>query len=147
LFLIHKDICITSFKNSGDNSHINYTPLCRLYFRMKSTLIIKICRSFFSGRMICINLYTCRKNNFSRQQITGMKPKASFENNFRSKLRHIIPLLMRDNSANKLQCAASQMTSCDPIVTFRLFRLLGYFAFGIEVSRRNFELNLSKKVL
>ena len=35
-----------------------------------------------------------------------MNPKASFGNRFRSKLRGIIPLLMRDNSANKLLFAS-----------------------------------------
>ena len=35
-----------------------------------------------------------------------MNPKASFENRFRSKLRRIIPLLIRDNSANKLLFAS-----------------------------------------
>jgi hypothetical protein len=35
-----------------------------------------------------------------------MNPKASFENPFRSKLRSIISLLIRDNSANKLLFAS-----------------------------------------
>jgi len=63
----------------------------------------------------------------------------------------------QDNSTSKLQCASllkfeshypplcgivqltnsatSKMTSCGPIVTFRLFRLLGYCAFRIGVSQ------------
>jgi hypothetical protein len=76
-------------------------------------------------------------------KITGMNPKASFGNKFRSKLRGIKLLLMRDNSANILHCASLlkfeshypplrvivQLTnSAAPIVTFRLF------AFGIGVS-------------
>ena len=38
--------------------------------------------------------------------ITGMNPKTSFGNRFRSKLRGTIPLLIRDNSANKLLFAS-----------------------------------------
>jgi hypothetical protein len=37
-------------------------------------------------------------------RITGMNPKASFGNRFRSKLRGVKPLLMRDNSTCNLQC-------------------------------------------
>jgi hypothetical protein len=74
--------------------------------------------------------------------ITGMNPKASVGNRFRSKLRGIKHLLMRYNSTNKLPFTTLlkfesyypplrgivQLTnSAAPIVTFRLF------AFGIGV--------------
>jgi hypothetical protein len=69
--------------------------------------------------------------------ITGMNPKASFGNRFRSKLRGIKPSAARDNSTCKLQCTVFLKLGSHYNLPIPL-----RFAFGIGVSTIRYALIL-----